>query len=106
MKGSRPGKELISTACIRVGQCLFTYPFTTVKEQSRQVHSTGGNVAWSVTHESVVQKADLHEVLADGARLDVIVVRLRDSSQEVHWVGVAEVIVEGAQNKSLGAQNL
>lgn len=63
-------------------------------------------MAGSVGHESVIQQANLHQVLADSSRLDVVVVRLRDTTKKVHGVGIAKVIVESAQDESLGAQDL
>jgi len=63
-------------------------------------------VAGAVGHEAVVKKADLHEVLANGPRLDVIIVRLRDPTQEVHGVGVAQVVAERRQDEALGTEDL
>ena len=59
----------------------------------------------TVGHEPVIEKADLHKILANRARLDVIVVRLGNATKEVHGVGIAEVIVEGLKDKALSAQD-
>ncbi|KAI6754304.1 hypothetical protein HG530_012818 [Fusarium avenaceum] len=63
-------------------------------------------MARAVGHKSVVEETDLHQVLADGTRLNVIVVRLRDSAEEVHRVGVAKIVVECAKDESLSAEDL
>lgn len=83
-----------------------TYPFTPIKDQPREVHRGSGDMARAVCHEAVIQQADLHKILPDGARLDVIVVSFRDAAEEIHWVRVAEVIVQCGQNKTLSAENL
>lgn len=54
----------------------------------------------------MIKKADLHEILAKCSGLDVIVVGLGDAAKEVHWVGVAEVVVKGRENISFGGENL
>src|ERR1700730_1720192 len=56
-------------------------------------------------HEAVVKQADLHEVLAKGSGLDVVVVGLRDAAKEVHWVGEAQIIVESSEDVFLSTQN-
>lgn len=86
--------------------CLFTYPFAAIKHETRQVHGASSNMARAVGHKSVVEETDLHQVLADGTRLNVIVVRLRDSAEEVHRVGVAKIVVECAKDESLSAEDL
>ncbi len=63
-------------------------------------------MARAVGHEAVVQQANLHEVLADSANLDVIVVRLRHSAQKVHGVRIAKIVVEGREDEALGAEDL
>ena len=59
-----------------------------------------------VVHEAVIKEADLHEILAKGSGLDVIVIGLGDAAKEVHWVGVAEVIVQSRENISFSAEDL
>lgn len=54
----------------------------------------------------MVEQADLEEVLAQRTCLDVVVVRLRYSSQEVHGVGIAQVVVESGEDESLGFEDL
>ena len=59
-----------------------------------------------ILHKAVVEKADLHEILAKGTGLDIIVVGLGDAAKEVHWVGVAEVIVQSRENISFSTEDL
>lgn len=80
-------------------------PDTTVEHQAGQIHGSSSNLAGGELHEAVVKQGNLHEVLADGAGLDVIVVRLGDASEKVHGVGVAKVVFQGAQDKTLGTED-
>ena len=62
-------------------------------------------MARAVGHEAVVKQADLHQVLAEGTRLNIVVVGLGDATKEVHRVGIAEIIVKSAEDESLGAED-
>ncbi len=62
-------------------------------------------MARAVGHEAVVKQADLHQVLAKGTRLNVVVVGLGDATKEVHRVGIAEIVAESIEDKSLGAED-
>lgn len=63
-------------------------------------------MAGKIVHESVIEEADLHEVLANGTGLDVILISLGDAAKEVHRIGIAEVIVQGGQDVSFGVEDL
>jgi len=94
---------LLSVSCV-VGQS--GVPGSTLQDQAGKVHGRGTDLTLGVTHESVVKKADFHEVLAEGSGLDVVVVGLGDAAQEVHGVGVAHVVVEGLEDVTFGIQDL
>lgn len=63
-----------------VGDCsiegMITYPRATLEDETSKVHSSGSNLAWGVGEETMVQAANLEEVLAQCAGLDVVVVGL------------------------------
>ena len=63
-------------------------------------------MAWQVLHEAVVEKTDLHKIFSKCSGLNVIVVGLGDTSKEVHWVWVAQIIVERSQDVSLSTEDL
>lgn len=54
----------------------------------------------------MVQQADLHQILAKGTGLNIVVVGLGDAAKKVHGVGVAKVVVEGRQDEALRAEDL
>jgi hypothetical protein len=53
-----------------------TYPRSTLQHQPSQVHGSSSNLAGRVGDETMIEAANLKEVLAQGACLDVVVVRL------------------------------
>ena len=83
-----------------------THPFTTTKDETRQEHGSSRDLAGWELQEAVVETANLEQVLADSTRLNVIAVCLGDATKEVHWVGVAKVVVEGLKNKTLSREDL
>ena len=84
---------------------LVTYPCTAFKYHAGEVHSRRRDMALFVLEETMVDKAELHEVLSKSAGLDVVVVCLGNSSQEVHRVGIAEIVLESRQGVSFGAEH-
>src|SRR5690242_21822230 len=54
----------------------------------------------------MVEAADLEQVLAECAGLDVVVVGFGYSAEEVHGVGVAQIIVQSGKNKALSTEDL
>ena len=83
-----------------------SYPFAAIEHKTREVHGCSGNVTGAVGHEAVVEKADLQQVLADRPGLDMIVIRLGDTAQEVHGIGIAQVVIQRAENETFGTKNL
>lgn len=81
-------------------------PGPTLQDEACQVHGSSGNLALGIAHEAMIKQADLHEILAQGSGLDIVVVGLGDAAQEVHRVGVAHVVLEGGQNVTLSIENL
>jgi hypothetical protein len=79
-----------------------TYPVSPVENEAGKIHGSSSNVARTVAHESVVEKTDLHKILADRPSLNIIVVRLGDASKEVHGVRIAKIVVQGAKDETLG----
>ena len=57
-------------------------------------------------HEAVIKEADFHQVFAQSTRVNVIIVGLGDAAKEVHGVRIAEVIIKGTEDESLGAEYL
>lgn len=62
-------------------------------------------MALTIFQEAVVDERDLHQILADSASLDVVVIGFGDSSEEVHRVGIAEIILESGEGISLSTQD-
>ena len=58
-------------------------------------------MALGVAHEAVIEKTDFHQVLSESTGLDIIVVGLGDTAQEVHGVGEAHVVLEGSEDVTL-----
>lgn len=81
-------------------------PLATLEHGTGQVHSRGGDVTRGVLEEAVVEAANLEEVLAESTGLNVVVVGLGDTTEEVHGVGVGEVIVESTEDKTFGLEDL
>lgn len=81
-------------------------PSASLKNLAGQVHGTSSDLTWKVLHEAVVEKGNLHKVLSESTGLDIVVIGLGDTSQEVHWVWVAQVVVECGKNVTLGAEDL
>lgn len=81
-------------------------PVTTVEHSAGKVHSRSGDLAGRVLEEAVVETADFKKVLSESTRLDVVVVGLGDTAEEVHGVRVGEVVVEGGQDETLGLEDL
>lgn len=82
------------------------YPFTTVKDEASEIHGGSGDMAGRVLDEAVVEATNLKEVLAKGTGLDIVVVGLGDSAEEVHGVGVAQVVVKSSKDEALSAEDL
>lgn len=81
-------------------------PFSTFENHASEVHSRGGDVAGKEVHEAMIKETDLHEVLAQSSGVDVIVIRLGDTTEEVHRVRITEVIVQAGQDPALSSEDL
>lgn len=53
----------------------------------------------------MIHQADLHQVLSNRTGLNVILVGLRDPAQEVHGVGIAQVVLECLQSVSFSTED-
>lgn len=53
-----------------------TYPRATLKNKASEVHGGGSDLARRVGEEAVIQAANLQEIFAQCASLDVVVVGL------------------------------
>jgi hypothetical protein len=82
-----------------------TYPLRMVQDITSEIHSGSSDMALFVMQESMIHKTDFHEVLSKGSGLNVVVVGFRDTSQEVHRVWEAQIILESRQGISFGAQD-
>jgi hypothetical protein len=67
---------LSSVRHIQIRQSDKTYPFTSLENQACQVHRSSRDMTRQILHETVVKKTDLHEILAEGAGMDIVVVGL------------------------------
>jgi len=83
-----------------------TYPGPTVQHHPGHVHGSGSDMTLQILQESVVQKTDLHKVLGEGPRLEVVLVCLGNSPQEVHRIGVRQVVVQSREDEPFGTKNL
>ena len=81
-------------------------PLTTLKDSTGKVHGGSSDMARRVLEEAVVETANLKQILAESAGLDVVVVGLGDTTEEVHGVGVGEVVVQGTKDEALGLEDL
>jgi hypothetical protein len=104
--GGKGGILLMISIYDMAGGMKHAYPFTTVKDETGEEHGSGGDMAWRVLDEAVVETADFEKVLAKSAGLDVVVVGLGNSAKEVHGVGVAQVVIESSKDEALSAENL
>ena len=81
-------------------------PLTTLKDSTGKVHGGSSDMARRVLEEAVVEAANLKEILSECAGLDVVVVGLGDTAEEVHGVWVGEVVVQGTKDETLSLEDL
>lgn len=79
--------------------------FVMIKNQMGEVYGSGSNMVRVEFYELLVQEVDFYEIFVDSMGLDVVVISFRDVLEEVYWVGVVEVIVEGVEYKLFGVEN-
>ena len=66
----------------------------------------GREEARSAADEALVHDGDFQEILGQGPRLQVVVVRLADAAEKAHRARPSEFEVQHAQHETLGLENL
>jgi hypothetical protein len=82
-----------------------TYPIPLAQEQTGDAVRPGREEARRGAHEALVHDGDLEEILGQGPRLKVVVVRLADATEEAHGTGPPQLEVQHAQHETLSLED-
>ena len=87
-------------------QIASTYPVNLADYQPREPEGSSSDQRGGRGNQAPLETLNLKEVFGDGPRLDVVVVGLAYSAQEVDRVRVAHVPLEGLEHVAFRLQNL
>lgn len=83
-----------------------THPVSLPEHESSQTMRSGRHEAWRTAHKPLIDNGTLQEVLGQGARVEIVVIRFTDAAQKAHGTRESQFEVEHIQHEPLGLEQV